>query len=248
MLKQWKVSLLDKHGKLDDRESSDPLFKEFEELIKDRSSSVSKAVKIYRSELQKNIIEGLLSSGSCDNEKMSDLTGIKIEVLEAYRKYIFRIDDAFDSKIDFIDYIETGVSYYSSMDDQESIANLNSFLLKRWASALGHEFISWKFKLVQAEYNSADLYNTVMKESFFYHKEKSMGNDDISLQDYLKSSGLLLNSVKGKESIKSATEEDAVLDIEDRLGIIIQDETPPDIIFGSIEGEEFINNAVISDN
>jgi hypothetical protein len=200
-----------------------------------------KAVTIYKSVLQRSIIEGLLISEDCTIAEAAQLTGVKEEILEVYNKIFFRYDDAFSSKIDMIDFIETGVSYYGEIEDDEM---LNIFLLLRWSISLGKEFIVWKFRLSPTEYVADRLYNVVMKEAFFYHKEKAMGNTDISLTEYLRSANTLLSSVKTSTTIKKTSEDDAGFDILDQLGIIVEEKEAPAITLGEISGENLINNAL----
>jgi hypothetical protein len=83
-----------------------------------------------------------------------------------------------------------------------------------------------------------------MKEAFFYHKEKSMGNTDITLNEYLRSANTLLSSVKASTTIKKTSEDDAGFDILDQLGIIVEEKEAPNITLDEIDGVDFINNAL----
>ncbi len=199
------------------------------------------AARIYNSLLQRSIVEALLISDDISIDEIAELTGIAEPVLSLYVKVFFDIERAFNSKIDMIDYIETGISYYS---EEESEDELNIFLLLRWAISLGKEFVIWKFRLKPTEYAADRLYNVVMKEAFFYHKEKSMGNSDISLSEYLRSVNTLLSSVKGSTGIKKTSEDDAGFDILDQLGIIVEEKEAPKTTIDELEGEDFINNAL----
>ncbi len=223
-----------------DYELLQPAIDFFNGDVECENSDVTKACKIRSSNLQRSVLESLMLADDCDNEGISEITGIGMSVVAAYGSLFFR-RDAFDSKIDLVDFIETGISYYSDSDDKDS---LNLFLLKRWALSLGKEFVIWKFRLQPTEYTADRLYSVVMKEAFFYHKEKSMGNTDISLTEYLRSTSVLLSSVKNSVSIKSSSEEDAGFDILDQLGIIVKEVPAPSITLNSIEGIEFLNNAL----
>jgi hypothetical protein len=121
---------------------------------------------------------------------------------------------------------------------------LNIFLLLRWAIALGKEFVIWKYRLSPTEYAADRLYSVVMKEAFFYNKEKSMGNTDITLNEYLRSANTLLSSVKASTTIKKTSEDDAGFDILDQLGIIVEEKEAPNITLDEIDGVDFINNAL----
>ncbi len=247
MLEIWEVSCLTSDGKLNEKSKLSPGYKELEDALVGKTTIGFKVLKIFRSQLQRNIVECLLSTGLCSSSDISGYTGVDTDVINLYRKSVYKIDTAFDSMIDFLDYIESGIEYYGATASGDSEKMLNAFLLKRWASTLGVDFVLWKFKIIQIEYNTADLYNNIMKESFFYHKEKSMGNEEVSLSDYLKSTNMLLSSVRTKDNIKANNDEEAVLDIEERLDIIIIDEAPPAIGYSAITDEDFINNAVLSD-
>lgn len=199
------------------------------------------ALYIRRSALQRSILESLMIADDCDHYEIYDLTGINQEIILRYEYLFFRINDAFFSKIDLLDFIETGIATYTESEDKEM---LTLFLLKRWTMSLGKEFIVWKFRLASTEYSADRLYSVVMKEAFFYHKEKSMGNTDISLTEYLRSTSVLLSSVKNSTAIKSSSEEDAGLDILDQLDIIVEEVAAPAIVLKEIDGVEFLNNAL----
>ena len=247
MLDLWITSCLDGGGRLNSDLSHLDQYITLEEELKSKTKVSKSILKIVRSELQKNILECLIIADDCSDEDIAEYTGIDMEVIDLYRYSVFMSDYAFDSKIDKLDYIETGIEYGNSISGAHGESILNGFLLKRWATLLGSDFVLWKFNLGKVEYNTADLYNSILKEAFFYHKEKSMGNTDITLPDYLKSTALLLNSVKTKDNIKANSDGEAVLDIGERLDIIISDETPPEKSFDDMGSEEFINNAILSD-
>jgi len=205
------------------------------------NKNILHAVKIHQSDMQRDIIEALLLAEDCDTTEASELSGVGTDVLEMYAKLFFNIQDTFISKIDLLDYIETGVNTYSKNGNDDP--DLGSFLLKRWVISLGKEFVVWRYKLKPIAYAPASLYSTIMKEAFFYHKEKSMGNEQISLSEYLRSTSTLLSSVKGSTAIKEVSEEDAGLDIMDHLGIIIEDKSAPMITLDEIKDGSFVNNA-----
>ena len=191
--------------------------------------------------MQKDIVESLILAEDCEMEEVSLLTGVNIDTLEMYRKLFFRIQETFISKIDLLDYIETGVTTYSLQPAEDG--NLISFLLKRWTISLGKEFVVWRYRLKAVAYAPANLYTTIMKEAFFYHKEKSMGNEQISLAEYLRSTNMLLSSVKNSTSIREVSKEDAGLDILDQLDIIVVDKAAPMLTLEEIKDGDFINNA-----
>lgn len=201
------------------------------------------AVKIYNSHMQKNIIEALLLAEDCSIDEASELSGVGKDVLEVYLKLFFRVDDIFISKIDVLDYIETGVSIFSEAGVDYS-AELESFLLKRWVISLGKEFVVWRYRLRPVAYAPASLYNTILKEAFFYHKEKSMGNEEITLSEYLRSTSALLGSVKTSTVVRETSEEDVGLDMLEHFDIIIADVEAPAITLDEIQSEDFINNAL----
>jgi len=205
------------------------------------NNTVSESIKIYKSFLQRSIVESLLIAEDCDIDTIEKITGVRKEVIEKYKKIFFRVDTAFSSKIDLIDFIETGIRYYSDIDDDQ---NINLFLLLRWTVSLGKEFVIWKYRLLPTEYSADRLYSVVMKEAFFYHKEKSMGNTDITLSEYLRSTNTLLSSVKTSTTIKDTSEDDAGFDILDQLGIIVEEKEAPGITLDEIESDDFINNAL----
>jgi len=207
------------------------------------NKDVLHAVKIYNSNMQKDIMEALILANDCSIEDAAILMGISESVINLYIKLFFRIEDAFISKIDLLDYIETGVDMYSTYgSDYEK--ELESFLLKRWVISLGKEFVIWRYRLSPIVYAPASLYETILKEAFFYHKEKSMGNEEISLSEYLRSTSSLLGSVKTSTGVRETSEEDAGLDMLEHFDIIITDVAAPSLTLDEIGGESFINNAL----
>jgi len=205
-------------------------------------SRISHVVKIYQSRMQKDVIESLILAEDCSIDEISELTKIDSSIVSLYEKIFFRISDAFVSKLDLLDYIETGIDYYSSLGSDYT-SQLESFLLKRWTISLGKEFVIWRYRLKPVIYTPASLYNTILKEAFFYHKEKSMGNQDITLSEYLRSASSLLGNVKNGTAIKESSEADASLDMLEHLDIIIEDVKPPMETLDELDSEDFINNA-----
>jgi hypothetical protein len=244
-MERWRVRSFDADLSICDELKGDSDVAEAVSIISGEcpvsNSPASSAVRIHNSILQRSIIEALLIAEDCSDGEIESLTGVKEDVICCYKKIFFDKERAFLSKIDLIDYIETGVSFYSDIENEEM---LNIFLLLRWTIALGKEFVIWKFRLAPTEYSADRLYNVVMKEAFFYHKEKSMGNTDITLSEYLRSDNTLLSSVKASTTIKQTSEDDAGFDILDQLGIIVEEKEAPGITLDELNGDDFINNAL----
>ena len=207
------------------------------------NKNILHAVKIYTSNMQRDIIEALLLAEDCSIDNIVELTGVDSATVKVYEKIFFRVSFTFISKIDMLDYIETGISTYSKLGADYS-KELESFLLKRWAASLGKEFIIWRYRLKPVAYAPSSLYNTILKEAFFYHKEKSMGNDEITLSEYLRSTSALLGSVKTSTVVKETSEEDAGLDMLEHLDIILTDVEAPSLTLDEIQDGNFINNAL----
>lgn len=201
------------------------------------------SVKILQSAMQKNIVESLILASDCTTDEITELTGIPQTTVAMYMKLFFRVEEVFISKLDLLDFIETGIDTYSKAGEDYEV-ELQSFLVKRWVVSLGKEFISWRYRLRPVTYTSANLYDTILKEAFFYHKEKAMGNKEITLSEYLRSTSALLGSVRASTSIKEASSEDAGLDMLEHLDIIIEDVSAPSITLDEIASGEFINNAL----
>ena len=202
-------------------------------------SSIIEACRIRRSVLQSDVIELLLLSDDCDTEEIESLTGVKLETIEEYASLFFRYRDVFFSKLDILDYIETGIKENTGMEDD---SKLMSFLYKRWVMTLGKEFVIWRFQLRPIDYTPGLLFNSVFKEAYFYHKERSMGKEDISMADYTRSVKNVLDSIKSSLSIKDESKEDDVFDMQKELDIIIQDSDASDITISEIDTKDFINN------
>ena len=203
--------------------------------------SIKIACRIYSSERQRNIIESLLISDDGDTSFIEETIGIPRSAISAYKHIFFRMEEAFLSKLDLLDYIEDGISL--AMERGDDVA-LNSFLLKRWASVMGRDFIVWKFRLSKVDYSQEALYDMVMTEAFFYHKEKAMGKDDIPALDYLKSAKLVLDAIKSKNAIKTEKDTTGSFSLLEDLDIIIKDTPPPDKSIEELGGAEnfIINN------
>ena len=241
-MEKWKINVFTEDFGIEEWAKDLPLVKELERCRGDDSCSegIRKSFSIYGSLLQRSIIESLIMAEDCDDLEISDLTGVDTDTLLIYRDIFFRVDSAFSSKIDALDYIETNIKTYEEDIDSP---HLNLFLLKRWSVSLGKEFIIWKFNLLPVQYSADRLYSVVMKEAFFYHKEKSMGNTEISLVEYLRSTNMLLNSVRASTSMERSTEEDVGLEILDRLDIIVTEEAAPAITMQEMDDGDFVNNA-----
>lgn len=197
------------------------------------------ACKIYRSELQRTAIELLLLAEDCTISEIPDITGVASSTVKTYAHLFFREKTAFDSRLDKLDYIESGVARGIQLGD-DSISN--DFLYKRWTLHLGKEFVIWRFKLKAVDYTPGILYNTVLKEAFFYHKEKSMGKTDISTTEYLRSTKAVLDSIKAGVGVKDESVEDEVYDMVRDLDIIIEDTPAPSLTIEELGKENFIIN------
>lgn len=242
---RWPISCFDEDAAIrdnfKDNENCILAKKTFEGDYEGVPANILHAAKIYQSNMQKMIVESLMSSEDCDIAEISTLTGVGEDALIIYGELFFRKDFVFISKIDFLDFIETGIKEYSDNQDED---NLTLFLMKRWAVSLGKEFVIWRYRLKPIAYAPATLYSTITKEAFFYHKEKSMGNKDISLSEYLRSTNTLLAGIKNSTAIKEVSEEDAELDMLERLDIIMKDKEAPAITLEEIANGEFVNNAI----
>ncbi len=71
-----------------------------------------------------------------------------------------------------------------------------------------------------------------------------MGNDEITLSEYLRSTSALLGSVKSSTAVRETSEEDAGLDMLEHLDIIITDVEAPSLTLDEIQDGNFINNAL----
>ena len=203
------------------------------------SMQVIHACRISRSNLQRNAIELLLLSEDCKLTEVSTLTGVKSAVIKDFIEIFFRYKKAFMSRLDILDYIESGIERHANDTDNRK---LMSYLYKRWAFSLGKEFVIWRFQLEPVNYTPGILYNSVVKEAFFYHKEKSMGKEDISISEYLKSAKVVLDNIKASLSIKDESKDDDIYDMKKELDIIIQDTPAFDTTIEELAKDEFINN------
>jgi len=201
------------------------------------NQNVKEAVDIYNRAIQRIVLESLLLCEDTSIDEIIELTGISRVTIEKYCTVFFRADEAFRTRLDVLDYIESGIVQYA-----ENPVMLENFLMKRWARSLGKEFVIWRYRLKPIVYTPATLYDTVIKEAFFYHKEKSMGNTDISLQEYLRSANSILSGIKNGAAIKLDSASDAGLDILQQLDIIIEDTEPP--TGSSVDEALLVNNAI----
>jgi len=202
---------------------------------------VVRAINIYKSFVQRGIIESLILSEDCDIEEIASLTGVDKSIIDFYEKIFFRIRYICNTKIEIIDFVESGIGFYSEVRD---INMLNLFLLFRWTLSLGKDFVIWKYNLLPTKYNPVDIHSTIVKEAFFFHKERSMGNNDIKISEYLRSANLLLGSIKNGLEIKDKSEDNAALDIFEQLGIIVEEKEPPSTTIDELAS----NNIEIIDN
>ncbi len=244
---KWPTSCIDADGNIRTGFTKDKDCIAAKKILDGNLSRANKnilhAVKIYNSNMQRDIIEALILAEDSTIEDISELTGVSKDTVLLYEKIFFRASDTFISKIDLLDYIETGVSTYSELG-RDYDKELESFLLKRWVVSLGKEFVIWRYRLKPVAYAPSSLYNTILKEAFFYHKEKSMGNDEITLSEYLRSTSALLGSVKSSTAVRETSEEDAGLDMLEHLDIIITDVEAPSLTLDEIQDGNFINNAL----
>jgi len=237
---KWDIDVFDESGELKKEFSSDRDAKQAYSYINGKNvynSHVKEAVDIYMRPIQRIILESLFVCEDCTDNEIIELTGIQEETLKKYKNIFFRMDDAFKTRLDILDYIESGIA--NSEDDPILLEN---FLMKRWARSLGKEFVIWRYRLKPITYTPATLYDTVIKEAFFYHKEKSMGNTEISLQEYLRSANSILTGIKNGSAIRDTSEEDAGFDILKQLDIIIESKEVPSTNIA--DSELFLNNAI----
>jgi hypothetical protein len=241
----WEISSILPDGTILPQEKNNKKVKDALKVLQGDSSGVSTSIihacKISRSNLQRNAIELLLLSEDCKQAEISALTGVKAAVIKDFVEIFFRYKKAFMSRIDILDYIESGVDRHSSDTDDKM---LMSFLYKRWAFSLGKEFVIWRFQLKPVDYTPGILFNSVVQEAFFYHKEKSMGKEDISIAEYLRSTKVVLDNIKASLSVKDESKDDDVYDMKKELDIIIQDTPAFDTTLEELKGDgSFINNA-----
>lgn len=238
----WELKTLDEFYHPKDDFSDDKKTNDASRVMKGKTSGVSKSIisacKIFRSSMQRIVLELLLLSEDCKQSEIPGITGIKPTVIKDYIHIFFRYKDAFDSRLDIIDYIETGLSNSIAKDSQEEV---DEFLYKRWALNMGKDFVIWRFRLKPVDYDPSELYKSVTLEAFFYHKERSMGKDDISVSEYLRSAKAVLDSIKAGMSISEKEGGNEMYDMREELDIIIKEKKPPEMHIGDMGGE-FINN------
>jgi hypothetical protein len=241
---KWTINVFEGNGKLKKEFVSDRDAKQARSYIngkKIHNANVREAVDIYSRPIQRIVLESLLICEDCTIDEVIELTGISKTTIQKYKNIFFRIDQAFNTRLDVLDYIESGIA-----DNSDDPILLENFLMKRWARSLGKEFVIWRYRLKPVTYTPATLYDTVIKEAFFYHKEKSMGNNEISLQEYLRSANSILSGIKNGSTIAEVSKEDNGLDILEQLDIIIEDTEaiPAELPDADI----LINNAIEQEN
>ena len=201
--------------------------------------SIIEACKISRSQFQRNILELLLLSDDCKTTEIPKITGIRLATVRDFSFLFFRVNHAFSSRLDKLDYVESGITKHSSDANGHQF---QSFLYKRWAMNLGKDFIIWRFKLEPVDYTPGILYSSIVREAYFYHKEKSMGKDSIEISEYLRSTKTVLDSIKNSLVIKDSSKEDDTYDMQKELGIIIKDTEAFDVTLEEFSADNFINN------
>lgn len=239
----WEISAIASDGSIFPFAKEDKKVKDAAKVLKGDKTGVSKSIieacRIRRSKLQRNAIETLLLAEDCTLSELYSITGVKASIVRDYCHVFFRIKTAFSSRLDILDYIENGVSEH--MDDNDN-SELMSFLYKRWAISLGKDFVIWRFKLKPVDYTPGTLFDSIVKEAYFYHKEKSMGKEDISVMEYIRSTKAVLDSIKASLSIKDESKEDDAYDMKKELDIIIEDSSPFDLTIEELDRDNFINN------
>ena len=226
-----------------------------EKILSGKSVSTNKtylkeAVYVYQRKTQRAIVEALIIAEDTTVEEIAELVGMSKEAVEFFQKVFFRANEVFLNKLDLIDYIENKTAEAAEENDS---SKLESFLLKRWANALGKRFIIWRYKLKPMEYSPSNMMNVLIEESFFYHQEKAMGNSNIDIREYLGATSLLIRGIKEKQTIKNTNaSEDIIHNIAEELGINIENRNPlkeDETIdgLGYDEKQEFVNNATLQE-
>lgn len=195
--------------------------------------------EIYSSPYERTIIESLLLSDDATIEEIINLTEISEEIIGMYIDIFFSPRKRIGKKLKMIGYIENGIKKSDDIDDQDL---RNFFLFKKWVISLGKEFVIWKFSLVQSNMDTGTLYNTVVKEAFFYHKEKSLSDNNISINEYLKSANTLLSGLKTREDIAGSKKEDSSTEFLENLDIIIEEKLTENNIYDDNDDFCYINN------
>lgn len=185
------------------------------------SQDLYAAVDIFRNNQVSETVNLLLLCEDASLEEISKICSISVETLKIYSKFLFRAREIFTSRIDYL-------NYQSKLEEEaDTEYKLNYALKVKWAISMGKEFVCWRLNLIPTTYNTSDLYLSVMKEAFFYHKEKAMGNDSIPTTEYLKSSKAILDAIKASVPLSDGGD-DGLFDIEAELGIIIESRPHPD--------------------
>ena len=210
-------------------------------LLRDKNAPITlypeehEACDMFSDLFQRTMIETLILCPDASDEEILSLLEIDIETLTLYKEVFFNIEKKLNKRIKLVSYIENGIQ---EARDSEDEAKESSYLFKKWALALGKEFIIWKFSLEQIDMSTASLYNTVVQEAFFYHKEKSLSQKDVSSSEYQRSVNSLLSGLKTRQDIAETDKEDAATGFMENLDIIIEEK--PNTNF--ITSGDFINN------
>lgn len=185
------------------------------------SQDLYDAVDIFKNDQISETVNLLLLCEDASIEEISKICSISIGTLTVYGKFLFKVREMFASRIDYL-------NYQSKLEeDADTDHKLNYALKVKWAISMGKEFVCWRLNLIPVAYNTSDLYLSVMKEAFFYHKEKAMGNDSVPTAEYLKSSKAILDAIKASVPLSDGGD-DGLFDIEAELGIIIESRPHPD--------------------
>lgn len=196
------------------------------------------AIEVFKNQKKRDTINLLLLCADASLEDIAEISALPLCGVTAYSRYLFRARTIFTTRMDFLE-------YQSELEEEADTDYALNYALKvKWAISMGKEFVCWRLNLIPTTYDSSGLYVGVMREAFFYHKEKSMGNDAVSLTEYLKSSKAVLDAIKTSTSLVGDDNE-ALFDIEEELGIIIESRPHPAKTMGDLieeTGIEFIAN------
>jgi len=195
-------------------------------------------LKIFTSPYERTIIESLLLCDDAEIDEIMRILELEEEVVAMYISIFFSPKKRIGKRISLIGYIEDGLEKAKESNDAELI---NFFLFKKWVITLGKEFIFWKFSLIPQDMSTETLYNTVIKEAYFYHKEKSLSDQNIPTSEYLKSTNTLLSGLKTREDIAGVNKSDSTADFLDNLDIIIEERTLEQTLDDKKE-DVFVNN------
>lgn len=211
-------------------------------LLRDSSVPVSlypaedDAYSIFTDIHQKTIIESLLISADAEDDEISEILGISKEGIDLYRSVFFNLSGKLRRRIALVSYIEQGMALAEREKDD---LLFTSFTFKKWSMSLGKEFIIWKYSLKPIDMSTSSLYNTIVQEAFFYHKEKSLSDKDVPSSEYQRSMNSLLSGLKIRNDLASTDESDASDDFMENLDIIIEEEANDTVMS---DFDSFINN------